>query len=258
VGEVSTFELRRGSGRARTRTEWLDSRHSFAFGAHYDPDNTHFGVLLAHNEDLLQPGPGYPVHAHRNVEILTWVAAGSLTHRDSAGVDTVTSAGQLQHLSAGSGIRHTEFSSAADQPVRLVQMWLSPDTVDAEPICQHLDATSRLRPGELVALASGQDRPGTLRIRQRQATLSAARLAAGDAIALPVAPLVHLFVVDGSVRLTGDTLGAGDVQQSGDALGAGEVLRTGDALRTAGAGEGQLVAVEPAELLVWDFGVPVG
>ncbi|MEO7259750.1 MAG: pirin family protein [Jatrophihabitantaceae bacterium] len=259
---MSTYQLRRGADRACSRTEWLDSRHSFAFGSHYDPDNTCFGSLLAHNEDLLQPGPGYPPHAHRDVEILTWVLAGSLTHYECGGESTVVSAGQLHHVSAGSGIRHTEFSTRPDQPVHLVQMWLSPDEVGPAPSHRLLEVGDRLASGQLVQLASGLARPedlAVLRIRQRAAALWVARLPAGAGTTLPAAPYVHVFLTAGSVTVeatdSADADGADGAggATDGDATGRYSLV-PGDALRITDGGGERVTADEPAELLVWQLG----
>ena len=244
---VSTFEIRRGADRARTRTEWLDSRHSFAFGPHYDPDNTGFGLLQAFNSDVLQPGPGYPVHAHRDVEILTWVLAGSLVHQDAGGTATVVRAGDLHHLSAGSGIRHTEFS-ADDQPVRVVQMWLTSDEPGQPPGHQVLRAGDRLAGAELVEIASGQaldGRAGVLRIRQRAAALSVARLPPGATVTLPAARFRHVYVTAGAVTT-----------ESGGGVAA--ALSAGDALRISGGGGERVTATEPAEVLVWRMQAGIG
>jgi hypothetical protein len=247
---VSTFEIRRGADRARSRTEWLDSRHSFAFGSHYDPDNTGFGWLQAFNEDVLRPGPGYPVHAHRDVEILTWVLAGSLTHRDDAGEATVILPGQLHHVSAGSGIQHTEASTSPSQAVHLMQMWLRPDEFGLVPSHRLVRVGDRLESGRLVRVASGLADPGdqqVLRIRQRGAALSIGRLPTGATVTLPAAPCVHLFVAAGSVGV--DTAEGGTGQQG---------LAAGDALRITGGRDTPVTALEPAELLVWEFGGPAG
>lgn len=242
MSRVSRYEIRRGVDRARSRTEWLDSRHSLAFGSHYDPDDTHFGLLLAHNEDVLQPGPGYPEHVHRDVEILTWVLAGSLRHHDLAGDSTLIRAGQLHHISAGAGIRHTE-SSADDQPVRLVQMWLSPDEFGQAPSHRLLAVDDRLDCAELVEIASGLARPedqDVLRIRQRAAALSVARLPAGATVTLPAAHYLHVFLAAGSVTVQ-------------TAAGA-QALVAGDALRITDGGGERVSADQPAELLVWLMG----
>ncbi len=255
MSPVSTYQIRRGADRARSRTDWLDSRHSLAFGAHYDPDDTCFGLLLAHNEDLLQPGPGYPPHVHRDVEILTWVLAGSLRHHDHAGDSTLVHVGQLHHISAGSGIRHSESSARDDQPVHLVQMWLSPDEPGQAPSHQVLRVGDRLDSGELVPVASGAAQPGdagVLRIRQRDATLSVGRVPAGGTVTLPAAPYVHVFLAAGAVTLRAGAALAGDLV-AGDA-GAGDALVAGDAVRITDGGGERVSADEPAELLVWQMG----
>ena len=264
MSRVGRYEIRRGVDRARTRTEWLDSRHSLAFGSHYDPDDTHFGSLLAHNEDLLQPGPGYPEHVHRDVEILTWVLAGSLRHRDLrqgdlAGDSTLIHAGQLHHISAGSGIRHTESSALPDRPVHLVQMWLSPDEFGLAPSHRTLRVGDRLDSGELVEIASGRARPedqDVLRIRQRGAALSVARLPAGATLTLPAAPYLHVFLAAGAVTVQTAGEGAGGEGAGGDADGGvagGQALVAGDALRITGGGGERVSADQPAELLVWQL-----
>lgn len=243
---MGTLEVRRGADRARSRTEWLDSRHSLAFGSHYDPENTCFGVLLAHNEDLLQPGPGYPAHVHRDVEILTWVLAGSLRHHDDAGGTTLVAAGQLHHVSAGSGIRHTESSACENRPVRLVQMWLSPDELGLAPRHRLLQVGDRLDSAELVQIASGQARPedqSVVRIRQRAAQLSVARLPAGATVTLPAAPYVHVFLASGSATL----------QARNGAAAGQQALVAGDALRITDGGHELISADQPAELLVWQM-----
>lgn len=244
---MNSFEIRRGTERVRTRTGWLDSAHSFAFGSYYDPANLGFGALQAFNSDVLQPGPGYPVHAHRDVEILTWVLAGSLTHREEGGQPTVVPAGDLHYVSAGSGIRHTEASSVADRPVHLVQMWLRPDCYATPPRSARLPVGERMVPGRWLLLASGHADPAdpsVLRIRQR-AALSVARLPAGATVPLPAAPLVHAYVTVGSVLVDGL---AGERFE----LAAGDALRVA-AERGAAAGPAWVTAVQPAELLVWNM-----
>jgi len=147
-----SWDVRRAGSRAVTRTDWLRSAHSFAFGAHYDPDNLSFGTLLACNVDEVQPGDGYPRHRHASVEILTWVLAGTLEHvgfagRDSSGSRLVRPGG-LQYLSAGSGIDHIERSGSATEPVRVVQMWLAPSisSLRQHPTVWHLPPPASGRP----------------------------------------------------------------------------------------------------------------
>ena len=230
--------VQRAGDRFQTSTSWLDSRHGFSYGAHYDPSNTHFGLLLAHNDDVLRPGHGFDLHPHRDVEILTWVLDGTLVHEDSAGHSGVVTPGTVQHLSAGSGVRHVERSGSAESDVHLVQMWVVPDE-SGDPTYARQDLTAELRGGALVPVASGI---AGVRIRQRHAVLHAARPYAGLVIGMPTAPWVHLFVARGSVDLE-------------DAGGLG----TGDSARIT-ASDGHRVTAGPdgAEMLVWEMHATLG
>lgn len=255
-GYVQTqLDVRRAGERLATRSDWLDSKHSFSFGGHYDPLNTHFGLLLVSNDDIVRPGAGFETHPHRDMEIITWVLEGSLVHQDSAGHSGVIYPGLAQRMSAGTGILHSEKNDAwrlqgtskHDNPVHFVQMWVIPDETGVSPGYEQLDITADLDSGGLVTVASGgKARIGdraAIRIRQRDATLHAARLAAGETIAIPAAPYVHLFVARGNVELDGAELdGAG-------MLGLGR----GDAVRVTAADGQQVAAVTAAEVLVWEM-----
>jgi quercetin 2,3-dioxygenase len=230
-----SWDVRRAADRAVTGTDWLHSAHSFAFGPHYDPDNLSFGRLLAHNVDELGPGPGYPRHRHASLEILTWVLAGTLEHVDADG-SRLVGAGMLQYLSAGAGIEHTERSGSAAEPVRVVQMWLTPSEPDGDP--HYAAAEVPLPSGELVPAASGV-RPAPIALRGSGAELFLARLPAGTAVALPAAAFVHLF------------LSAGAVIAAGDGLPGTTRLGPADAVRITGERPVRLTAERDAELLVW-------
>ena len=179
-------EVRRGAERPVTRADGRETRYGFSFGAHYDPANTSFGLLVACNEDLLQPGAGYGPHPHRDLEIITWVLSGSLLHEDDAGGRSVLGAGAVQRMTAGRGVVHSEV--AGPEPVHLVQTWLVPDTTGLEP--GHEQADVVLEPGRLVLLA-GPSAAAPVRLAQRDAVLHAAALRPGDEVALPDAPYVH-------------------------------------------------------------------
>lgn len=240
-------EVHRSGERFRTRTDWLDSRHSFSYGPHYDPDNTHFGLLLAHNEDVVRAGAGFAEHAHRDLEIVTWVLAGSLVHEDSAGNAGLIRPGLAQRMSAGSGIRHAETNDAwrlggpvHRDEVHLVQMWVLPDTDGTPPGYAQRDVTAELAGGELVVVASGRRAHAADRavaIGQRDAALHVARLRPASAVAVPAAPFAHLFVARGDVTVEG--------------VGT---LDTGDAVRITD-GDGRRIAAGPdgAEVLVWEM-----
>jgi quercetin 2,3-dioxygenase len=240
MGTAGTVEVRRAGDRARTATAGIESRHSFAFGAHYDPDNTHFGLLLAVNEDVIAPGAGYDTHPHRDVEILTWVLDGVLVHRDPAGGSASVRPGVVQRLSAGAGVQHSERNDAAGGAVHLVQMWVQPDTDGGAPDYARRDVGRELATGRSVLVASGmaRDRGGSaLAIRQRHAALHAARPGPGGTVDVPGSPTAHVHVVRGAARLEGTG-----------------VLTAGDAARITGAGGQRLTAgPDGAEVLVWEM-----
>jgi redox-sensitive bicupin YhaK (pirin superfamily) len=244
-GSPMTTDIRRADQRFHTNIDWLDSHHSFSFGPHYDPANTHFGVLMVSNDDVVKAGTGFETHPHRDMEIVTWVLSGSLVHQDSTGHSGVIHPGLAQRMSAGTGILHSEKNDAyggipAVDDVHFVQMWVVPDTEKITPGYEQLDIGPTLDSGELVVVASGMARhkhESAISIRQEHAALYAVRLAPGASTGSPVAPLAHLFVARGAVELEG--------------AGA---LGTGDAARITGA-EGQRVTAGPdgAEVLIWEM-----
>lgn len=235
----------RSSERARTETDWLDSAHSFSFGDHYDPANTHHGVLLVQNEDVVQPGQGFDMHPHADTEILTWVVSGSLVHQDSQGRSGVIHPGLAQRMSAGTGILHSErndYAATGERPVHFVQMWVMPDEYGITPGYEQFDLSGELSPGRLVTVASGV--PGldsAIRIANRGATFSVARLAAGQQVSVPTARFTHLFLTAGEVEVDG------------------EALHAGDALRAADFGGSTIRAVtDDSEVLVWSMDSRLG
>ncbi|MEU9157678.1 pirin family protein [Streptomyces sp. NPDC048417] len=242
-----TVDVRRGGRRLASRLSWLDSRHSFSLGTHQpDPANTHHGVLLVNNEDLVQPGTGFDTHPHQDMEIVTWVLQGSLVHQDSSGHSGVIYPGLAQRMSAGTGILHSEkndsYRSTGERPtdpVHFVQMWVVPDEAGVTPGYEQLEIDAELLAGGLVTVASGMDRhqdASAIRIRNRHAALHAARLRPGQQVTLPEAPYLHLFVARGSVDLEGTG-----------------TLDEGDAVRFTAAGGHRVSATAPAEILAWEM-----
>jgi redox-sensitive bicupin YhaK (pirin superfamily) len=245
-------DVRRAGERKHTAIGWLDSRHSFSFGRHYDPANTHFGLLLVNNDDVVQAGLGFERHPHRDMEIITWVLDGSLVHEDSKGNCGVIYPGLAQRMSAGTGIQHAEKNDSwrldgeqHDDDVHFVQMWIPPDRRSTDPSYEQLDISSELGPldagsGELVVVASGMDAHRDRRaisIQQKHAALHVARLQPGASVDLPAAAFVHLFVARGTVDLEG----TGPVD-------------TGDAARMSAAGGQRVTAgAAGAEILVWEM-----
>jgi redox-sensitive bicupin YhaK (pirin superfamily) len=249
---VPGIDVKRTGERFATRIDWLDSKHSFSFGQHYDPGNTHFGLLLVSNDDVVAPGTGFETHPHRDMEIVTWVLDGGLVHQDSTGHNGLIYPGLAQRMSAGTGILHSEKNDLAqltgalaradvpsDRPVHFVQMWVAPDQSRITPGYEQLDITDELGRGGLVPVASGMPRhagSSAIRIAQKNAALFAARLAPGQSVVVPTAPFVHVYVARGNVSLEG--------------AGA---LATGDAARITGAEGQRITATDEAEVLLWEM-----
>ncbi len=230
------IDVRRAADRSTTTTVGVTSRHSFAFGRHYDPGNVGFAVLVAHNEDRVAPGHGYDLHPHADLEIVTWVLEGSLVHTDSRGGASELHRGAVQLLSAGSGVVHSERNDVPGTrtSTRFVQMWLRPDEAGLQPSYAQQEVPGT---GALVPLVSGiRGLDAAVRIHTAGAALQVARLAPGESVSLPDATHLHVFVAGGAVRLEG----------------AG-VLGEGDAVRCRDDGGMTVTADREAELLVWQL-----
>ncbi|GAB2624011.1 pirin family protein [Novilysobacter erysipheiresistens] len=214
----------RGHGPAQVA--WLDSRHTFSFGDYYDPAWMGFGVLRVINEDRVAPGAGFPTHGHANMEILSYVLSGALAHEDSTGGGGVIRPGELQWMSAGHGVRHSEFNASNDEPVHFLQVWLQPDRVNAPPAYAQRPAAG----GEgWQLLASPDGRDDSLAIRQ-DANVFNARLAVNAAAEYPLrdSRRYWLHVAQGAVEANGRVL------QAGDALG---FVEEAGGLRVTGRGD---------------------
>ena len=240
-------ELRRAADRFVTRADWLTSWHCFSYHPHYDPANTHFGLLLAGNDDTLAPGAGFDLHEHREIEAVTWVLAGALRHEDSVGNVAVLGPGTVQRMTAGRGVWHAERNASDAEPVRYVQIWLTPGEPGLAPSYQRADVSGLLAAGGLVPVASGAaDVPAPVRLNQSAATLHAARLRPGAAAALPAAPFVHAYLAAGSST----ALPAGGRPR---AAGGRLELSAGDSLRITGGPVELTAGPAGAELLVWEM-----
>lgn len=232
---MTNIDIRRADERFTTKIDWLDSKHSFSFGPHYDPANTGHGLLLVNNDDVVRAGTGFGTHGHRNMEIVTWVLSGELEHKDSEGNHGVIYPGLAQRMSAGAGIRHSEHNPNATTDVHFLQMWVPPDTTGIRPGYEQLDIGAEIKSGELVPIASGKQHDSAITIHQRDAVLWGSQLAAGKRIHVPDDRHVHVFVARGSGRL----------DPGGD-------LSTGDAARLVEAdGLGFTAGSDGAEVLIW-------
>jgi len=231
------IDIRRGTERFHTQINWLDSHHSFSFAGHYDPQNTHHGLLLVSNDDVVKPNTGFRTHPHQDMEIVTWVLDGELEHKDSEGNVGIIYPGLAQRMSAGTGIWHSEMNPQKDKHVHFIQMWVPPDTERIAPSYEQLDITRELDRGGLIPIASGRGHESAITIKQKNAVLWGGRLRPGDVVQIPDARYVHVFVAKGSV----------EAEEAG-------VLHAGDAVRLTAAGARRLTAdpTKGSEILIWE------
>ena len=202
---------RRSEDRGLADFGWLKSRHTFSFGDYHDPDHMGFGPLRVINEDSVAPGKGFGEHPHRDMEILSWVLEGTLEHKDSLGTGAQIRPGELQRMSAGTGVRHSEFNGSASEPVHFLQIWLLPERSGLSPEYEQraFPAPELLNQWRLIA--SGHPRDGAVKIYQ-DVDLYAARLVGGQRLdhRSPSGRKLWLQVARGSVETEGDVLNAGD------------------------------------------------
>jgi redox-sensitive bicupin YhaK (pirin superfamily) len=215
---------------------WLDTRWHFSFADYYDPENEQWGALRVFNDDVIQPGQGFGMHPHRDMEIVTYVLSGSLEHRDSLGHRGVIGPGEVQVMSAGRGIRHSEYNASKTDPLHLLQLWIFPRHNGLEPRWEQRIFPPEERSGRLLPVVSDGGTPGTLAIDQ-DAQIFIARLGSGekDAHSLRAGRKAYLFVISGDVNANGKKLSAGDQA------------------RIADEREIRLVATRKAELILLDL-----
>ncbi len=212
---------------------WLKTRHSFSFADYFDPKNLNWGALRVLNDDVVAGGQGFGTHPHRDMEIVSYVLSGALEHKDSLGNHGVVRPGGVQYMSAGTGVRHSEFNGSATEPVHFVQMWVVPNVMGAAPAYGQADFTQAERTNRWLTIASG--RPGVAApvALRADATLRVTRLEEHE-LAIAIAPerFGFLFVANGEVTANGERLG------------------TGDAVRMTGVSHVALAG--SAELVFWD------
>ena len=203
---------RAADARGQANHGWLQARFTFSFASYYDPDHMGFRSLRVMNNDTIQPGGGFPTHPHDNMEIFTYVIDGQLEHRDSMGHGAVIEAGNLQYMSAGGGVDHSEFNPSKTHPTLLYQVWLTPDERGGEPRYAEKPLGALEDATQLLLLFSKTGRDGSTAIRQT-ADIYFARIAAGDALNLPASestPHAWIQVVSGEVAVLGQSLVTGD------------------------------------------------
>lgn len=204
--------LRPAAERGRTLLDWLDSRHSFSFGAYHDPRHRGFRSLRVINDDIVAPGAGFGTHPHADMEIVTYVLAGRLRHRDSTGAGGVLEHGDVQAMSAGAGIEHSEVNDSADEPVRFLQIWLRPARAGLAPAYGQRRFPIVERAGSLVPIVAPHGAEGDALPIHQDARIYAARLRPGDAVRHDLAPGRHAWiqVARGALAANGHELREGD------------------------------------------------
>jgi|SRR5579859_1514169 len=228
--------IRKANERGHTEIDWLNSWHSFSFGEYYDPQHMGFQSLRVINDDRVAPGGGFGTHPHRDMEIITMVLDGTLAHKDSLGTGSVIRPGDVQRMSAGAGIRHSEFNNSQTEPVHFLQIWIMPERNGLQPSYEQKTFAPEEKRGKLKLVAGQKSGNGALTIHQ-DANLYLTSLANGDTVTHSLKPGRHAWVhvATGSATLNGKTLQAGDSAAVSD-----ETTLT-------------LTGVKPAEVLLFDL-----
>src|SRR5690606_19386391 len=204
-------EIRRSDERGRANHGWLDSRHSFSFADYYDPEHVEFGVLRVINEDRVAPGGGFGTHSHRDMEIISYVLSGRLGHRDSLGNGSEMVPGDVQRMSAGTGVFHSEMNASASEPVHFLQIWIRPHRLGVAPGYEQKAFGPEEKRGRLRLVVSPDGADGSVRIHQ-DAHMYAGLFDGTENTSLEVdaGRLLYVHVVRGALRVNGERLSGGD------------------------------------------------
>lgn len=230
-------EIRHSNERGHADFGWLNSRHSFSFGHYHDPRHMGFGALRVINEDHVSPGAGFDTHGHKDMEIISYVLGGALEHKDSIGTGSVIRPGDLQRMSAGSGIRHSEFNHSKSAPVHFLQIWIVPEREGLEPGYEQKTFPADERHGRLRLLGSRDGREGSVTIHQ-DVDLYGALLQAGDEAGIELRPSRRAWIQVAKGTITAN----------------GQRLEAGDGLGLTDPGEIAIKAAESSEFLLFDLG----
>ena len=208
------MEIRRSQERGLADHGWLRSFHTFSFADYHDPEHMGFGPLRVINEDRVQPGQGFGTHGHRDMEIISYVLEGGLAHKDSMGNGSVIKPGAVQRMSAGTGVRHSEYNASDRELVHFLQIWIEPDERGIEPSYEEKYFDDASKRGKLKLIASADAREGSVRIHQ-DANLYATLVDGDDVVEFQPSPgrRVYLHVVRGSASVNGQGLDAGDAMK---------------------------------------------
>lgn len=230
------IQVRRSEERGHGNHGWLDSRHTFSFADYYDPNFMGYGPLRVINEDRVAPAQGFPTHGHRDMEIISYVLDGALEHRDSLGTGSVIRPGDVQRMSAGTGVRHSEFNASKTEPVHFLQIWIEPYTRGITPGYEqkHFEAADLNGQRRLIVSPNGHN--GSVRVQQ-DVRVYATKLEAGDGIVHRLAPGRRAYVQ----------------VARGEATVNGQLLRAGDGAAVEAETEISLASPTAAEVLVFDL-----
>ena len=230
------IEIRKSEERGHADHGWLDTRFSFSFADYLDPKHVHFRTLRVMNDDRVAGGGGFPMHPHADMEIVTYVLEGALQHKDSMGNGSVIKPGDIQYMSAGTGVTHSEFNASKTEPVHLYQIWMFPEKKGLKPVYDQKNFSEAEKRGKLRLLASPDGRDGSVKIRQDN-ELYATVLGEGESVKHTLKAERHAYVqvARGSVKLNGTELETGD----GAAISAEKVV--------------ELTGVKDAEVLLFDL-----
>jgi len=230
------IQIRRSLERGHVRTSWLDSRHSFSFGEYHDPEHMGISNLRVINDDRIAGGGGFPTHGHRDMEIISYVLDGALEHKDSMGNGSVMRPGDVQRMSAGRGVRHSEFNPSAEESTRLLQIWLTPNRIGVEPAYDQRHFGAEERRGRLRLLVSPDGRDDSIATHQ-DALLYGTLLRHGVGLSYKLAEgrSGYVHVARGSAEVNG------------------EALNDGDAAILKAEREVRLEGIDDAEILLFDL-----
>jgi redox-sensitive bicupin YhaK (pirin superfamily) len=230
------IHIRKSNERGHANHGWLDSNFTFSFADYHDPKHVHFRTLRVMNDDRIAGGGGFPMHPHRDMEIVTYVLEGALEHRDSMGNGSVIKPGDIQYMSAGTGVTHSEFNASKTLSAHLYQIWMFPEKQGLKPVYDQKNFSEAEKRGKLRRLASPDGRDGSVKIRQDN-ELFATVLAAGETVKHELKADRHAYVqvARGSVKLNGTE------------------LETGDGAAISGEKAVELVGLKDAEVLLFDL-----
>ncbi|MEI6481485.1 MAG: pirin family protein [Candidatus Saccharibacteria bacterium] len=230
------IKVRPNKDRGSAHHGWLETKHSFSFAHYYDPQYMGFRSLRVINEDIIAGGGGFPTHHHENMEIITYVISGALEHKDSMGTGSVIKAGDVQYMSAGTGVQHSEYNASETMPVHLLQIWLLPNEFGVEPRYNQRSISKQAKQNKLCLLASGGVDHSALRIRQ-EVRLYASCLESGKSLEYSIEPnrAIWLQNITGQLRLNNTE------------------IEPGDGVSVEGATKIRITSVETAEFLLFDL-----